>query len=675
MQTARPARAPRSLSAALGLLLFLPAAAAEAAPAPAAGPAPSAGPARDPAPTAARNVLFILTDTLSPFHLGCYGYDRDVSPVMDGLAARGALFESAWSTACWTKPAIPSLFTGRFPSEHAVFEGSSKDRSGAITSDVLAESWTTLAEALAAAGWRTGGFIENAQIRGFLGFAQGFDVYDDRGGTAEELFAKCRDWLESSGDRPFFAYVHLLDVHWPYRPPEPFDRLFSPPGGTFLDDPDVDWKAARKAINRGDQGLDEAALRRMRDLYDGEIAWMDRAIGRALDGLREGGFLENTLLVLVADHGEEFGEHGRIGHGQALRETLVRVPLLVVGPGIPPHRTKAPASLIDLYPTILDLLGLEAPADLPGRSLRPALEGRQADGEAAAGRPLFAERRDLKGGIHEAAVRQGSKKLLRRWKLRPEAEARALAAPASALPARGAAVKVKLAAVEESPPAGAPRVVESLEPLDGDNQAVKGSIESLDAAAPHMVVGGVEVALPEDVHLGSQEGPAPALEDLHPGQRVKVKGAFDPAAGRLAAKSVKLYRGTTGRDRLEGPVGAIDAQATPPRFRVLGRWLVLGPGVRAEGDAEDRSALVPLFLPPHLLSPADAFTVTDELFDLARDPAEREDLASRDPATREHLASILEAWLSTLRAPAAPAATEALDPEMLRELEGLGYLK
>jgi len=631
--------------------------------------AATAAPAEDPSAGRTRNVLFVLADTLSPFHLGCYGYDRDVSPSIDRLAAEGVVFDRAWSAAAWTKPAIPSLFTGRFPSEHGVFEGSSRDREGAISSDVLDGSWTTLAESLRDAGWRTGAFVENAQIRGFLGFDQGFDVYDDDGGTAAELFARCQDWLASGDDRPYFAYVHLLDVHWPYRPPAPYDTRFGEATDTFLDEGDPDWKAVRRAINRGDQDLDEVTIRRMRDLYDGEIAWMDAAIGDALRRFRDLGLLEDTLVVLTADHGEEFGEHGKIGHGQSLRETLVRIPLIVSGPGLRASRTRAPASLVDLFPTLLDALGRPLPDATSGRSLRAALAG-----DAGPEVPLFAERRDLKGRVHEVAVRLGSWKLVRRWKLRDEAAATLVPASAVSLPSVGSVLKVKLAD-EEGSGEDAFRIVESAEPHDDHDHAVKGTILEVDPARRRLVVSGVAVALVDDTELGAQDGPAPTFEELHVGQRVKVKGTYDPNDDRLEAESVKLYREETGRDRLEGPVAEIDRDATPPRFRMLGRWLVLAPDTEVDDLPADLRAIAPLFAPARLMAPDEAFDVTDSLVDLDADPRERTDLLASHSAEAARLRDALHEWLGMLQPLDAPTATEALDPEMLRALEELGYLK
>src|SRR5437867_3877425 len=167
------------------------------------------------------SVLLVLVDALRPDHLGCYGYGRPTSPVLDELASRSVLFENARAVSSWTKPSIPSLFTSLYPSQHGVFEGSAGGDGSAPESDVLPAEAKTLAEALKERGYATAAFVHNAQLRRQFGFDQGFDLYEETSKDAPAMVHRMLDWLrDGRGERrqggPFFVYLHLLDVHWPY---------------------------------------------------------------------------------------------------------------------------------------------------------------------------------------------------------------------------------------------------------------------------------------------------------------------------------------------------------------------------------------------------------------------------------------------------------------------------
>jgi arylsulfatase A-like enzyme len=311
---------------------------------------------------------------------------------MDRLAAEGTAFLRARAPSSWTKPSTASLLTGLYPTEHGALGFES----------VLPGEAATLAEVLRAAGWRTAAFADNPFVSPEFGFAQGFDSFLGRhpsplargtlvlralsqvrlrlAGGAAWSFGPGADLGADAvlgeavrfllGDpRPGFAYVHLIEPHYPYTPPPPFDG-----GRPRVDPPHASGILpfdSFPALPPGDAAT-------MRANYLGEASAADAALGRALDALRAAGRLEGTLVVLTSDHGEEFHEHGGWTHGQSLHEELVRVPLVLRLPGRGPGRgarVEDPVSLVDLPPTVLDLAGVAAGVRFSGRSLRPLLEG------------------------------------------------------------------------------------------------------------------------------------------------------------------------------------------------------------------------------------------------------------------------------------------------------------
>lgn len=339
------------------------------------------------------NVLILVIDALRPDHLGSYGYARPTSPNLDALAKRGVLFTDAVSPSSYTRAAVPSIFTSVHPAAHGVF-------SQGRQVEVLSDEYTTLAEVLKARGYRTAAFMPNPSLHHSFNFVQGFDLYDDdfRGGkgpayevneTARKINGRFLRWLRGDGSdpaKPFFAYLHYRDVHAPYVPPPPYDRMFPKTGeGRQL---------TRAEIQA--QPLDIRTPQRFRDLdsyisrYDGEIRYTDERIAELLATLKKEGLLDNTVLFVTADHGETFLEHGAWTHGTDVYEELLRVPLLLVLPEEKHagQRVEVPVQTTDLYPTVLALLGAEIPAGLQGRSLFEAIEG-----GADPHRPVFSEAR------------------------------------------------------------------------------------------------------------------------------------------------------------------------------------------------------------------------------------------------------------------------------------------
>jgi arylsulfatase A-like enzyme len=299
-------------------------------------------------------VLLITIDTLRADHLGCYGYGEIETPNIDGLAERGYLFEQAYSAGPITAPSHATILTGTYPMHHGVRDNGNY---------ALEPGNLTLAEILGEKGFVTAAFVSSFVLERRFGLGQGFDTYDDdfEGGASQfgegvhrwmghdfDSFERnaaltneaVLPWLEKNGGQRFLLWVHYYDPHKEYTPPEP-------------------W-----------------ATRYEGRPYDGEIAFADEQLGRMLEGLERTGAAENTLIVLVSDHGEGLGEHEKT-HGLTLFDPLIRVPLIIVPPkGLAEgRRIESQVVTTDILPTILDLAGVEIPEQVQGRSLRALMEG------------------------------------------------------------------------------------------------------------------------------------------------------------------------------------------------------------------------------------------------------------------------------------------------------------
>jgi arylsulfatase A-like enzyme len=298
-------------------------------------------------------VLLLSLDTLRPDHLGAYGYDRPTSPTIDRmLAAEGAVFERAYSPFPSTPASHMTIFTGRLPCAHGVY--------GGPDGVALAAGIPTLPEMLRDAGWATGGFTEDAWVTATLGFSRGFETFvENRSakfmqpeGQARRTFGEAAAWIRAQADRPWFAFVHTYQVHHPYAPPPGYVERVAP-----------------------DHGPDRAASAIAR--YDGEIRYTDELLRPLLAAVDDAGGRDGTLVVLLSDHGEHFGEHGLFLHGFSLFEPMLHVPLVLRAPGLVPPGLRVPVNvgLIDVLPTVLDLLGLPPAPGVQGRSLAPLLRG------------------------------------------------------------------------------------------------------------------------------------------------------------------------------------------------------------------------------------------------------------------------------------------------------------
>jgi len=331
----------------------------------------------------ARNLLLISIDTLRPDFLGSYGYERPSSPQIDLLASEGVVFEQAMTTAPWTLPAHGSLLTGLYPRHH----GANAKRSGLVPGVV------TLAEVMKAHGFRTAAILNSRWLGERYGFDRGFDdfsILPPRETRFGEITDRALEWLSEGGQSPFFLLVHDFHVHSDYGSEPPYQELFV---GPYEGVADGTTEQLRK-VRTGELELTSADRDHLLDLYAAGVRGADHQVGRLVAHLRDQGVLDETLVVVVSDHGEEFFEHGGVLHGRTQYQEIMQVPLILRGPGIPAGaRIATPASLVDVVPTALSLLGLPVPDALDGMDLRPlwsavhdparaGLEGRALFGEA-----------------------------------------------------------------------------------------------------------------------------------------------------------------------------------------------------------------------------------------------------------------------------------------------------
>jgi len=309
------------------------------------------------------NLLVVSLDTLRARNVGAYGHERDTTPFLDQLAASGVLFENAITASVTTGPSHMSLFTGLYPVHHGMRRGQEQRSPSALP----------LALLLRRAGYHTAAFTEDGYIIRKLGFGDGFSEYSENEGShgaipgeARVTFERAERWLARSRRQPFLLFVHTYEVHAPYAPPAETAQL-------FRDD--------------GEPGTAAPDLRPQHDNYDREIRFVDEELRGLVGALERNGLRDSTTIVVLSDHGEEFGEHGYFQHGTSLFEECLRVPLVFEGWGIPGgQRIPGQVSLIDVTPTLLALAAVEAPAGLDGESLLPAMHGK-----ALPERELFAE--------------------------------------------------------------------------------------------------------------------------------------------------------------------------------------------------------------------------------------------------------------------------------------------
>ena len=287
------------------------------------------------------NILLITIDTLRADRLSCYGSPVVKTPHIDALARRGVLFSRAFANTTTTLPSHANILLGVTPNYHDVHEN---------LNFVVSEDLLTLAEHIKNYGYSTGAFVGAYPLESRFGLAQGFDTYDDNFNrshaenfaslerTAEDVIKGALEWLEDRRS-PWFLWVHCWDPHIPYDPPEPFKTQYK------------------------------------ENPYDGEVAYVDSALGKLLGQMEESGLFDSTLIILTGDHGESLGQHGEKTHGFFAYNSSLWIPLIISHPSSVPGRSGYFVSHIDIFPTVCDVLGIAKPSFLQGRSLLPVLKG------------------------------------------------------------------------------------------------------------------------------------------------------------------------------------------------------------------------------------------------------------------------------------------------------------
>lgn len=296
------------------------------------------------------NIVFLMLDTTRASHLGFYGYERPTSPFLDSLAKENLAFSYALTSSPWTPPAVASMMSGLYVSSHGLMPPDSREQ--AAKSTKLNPDLYLLPEVLKDAGYQTAAVSPNPWINATFGFDQGYDkfIYMARA-PADQISAAGKDLIKEFKEtgKPFFLYLHYLDPHQPYDPPAEYRNIYQP-------------------LSYAEE-YSKKSLKRI-DLYDGEIKYLDDQLKELFDYFKSEGLYEDLMVIIVGDHGEQFKEHGNYGHGNQLFNEEVHIPLIIKTGSNPVRKTiDYTVSVVDIYPTVLDVLGVRPSDKLPGVSL------------------------------------------------------------------------------------------------------------------------------------------------------------------------------------------------------------------------------------------------------------------------------------------------------------------
>jgi choline-sulfatase len=320
----------------------------------------------------ARNVILLVMDTARADVFRPFNAKSTVrTPAFDRLSEESTVFTSAYAAENWTKPSVATILSGLYPTTH----GTKGD------SDVLSSDVRLLSEHLQRKSFATASFIANGYCSDKFGFKRGWDEYrnyirENKPSEAEHVFGDALTWITKHTEERFFVYLQTIDPHVPYDPPAEYLRMYFP--GDY-----------RGRVGRSLDGLEQLAIASQKKpidaqdwnyikaLYEAEVTYHDAHLGKFLAKLDEMGLLDETLFVVTNDHGEELRDHGKLGHGHSLYEELVRAPLMIRYPALfRGQRVREPAENVDIFPTVLEALGLEPVSDIDGVSLLPMLEGK-----------------------------------------------------------------------------------------------------------------------------------------------------------------------------------------------------------------------------------------------------------------------------------------------------------
>jgi len=586
------------------------------------------------------SVVLIVVDALRADHLGCYGGRESRTLAMDAFAHRGVVFRNAIAQAPWTRPSVASLFTGLYPSQHGLVDRVRNVRKGRVNVSALDPAIPTLAELLAGSGVVTAAFLGgNANLKPVFGLTRGFSHVDWEATTDGSLVCETLERYltgndEEAAGRESFLYLHLMDVHHclPEAIPSRLDR------GVDL---------ALVAENQSD----------LRGYYAEGVQRVDGHVGRILDLLERRGILDDAMVVLTADHGEELAEHGAmLAHGRTLYRELVRVPLVVRLPR-DAHGGDVidlPVQLIDLFPTILEHCSVP-PVATPGASLLPLIAGRTRP----AGPYGFSEllRRDR----YAQSVVTPDHHFIVSFQLEEVPDA----SPADLEP--GAGVKI------EGLPVGSGSFAATKVSLKPDGASkIRGPVQAVDPDAGTLTVMGLEMQVGVGTHLTGLEREPIAPSDLRVGQTVSATFVTDPDGTRIAIDINRRKPG--GKCKIEGTIqGVRDLGEGLRGITVFGIEIpVDGVGVSASWRDKDSYR-----------SKADGLARVmagewgerrTELYDHRADPGEVENLADEHPGVVMELETALAMWTASLASASRPAAAVDVDTETLGQLRRMGYV-
>jgi choline-sulfatase len=346
------------------------------------------------------NLLLLVVDCLRGDALSVVGYPRPTTPNIDELARQGTRFTRAYAQASWTRPSLPTILTGLYPSEHGLLDLASDP---GAESAALDDSVLTLAERLKGAGYATAMVGDQHQLSTRFGLQQGFDLWQPKAGDGANIDRRFLEWQAAlPKDKPFFAYLHYLELHFPYCPKDLRGKFDEGPSRL---DVCADWRQLRDDIRSGKYVVTAADRQLLRARYDEELLGVDRLIGELVEELKDRDLYDDTLILVTGDHGEEFGEHGGYFHGQSLHDELLHVPLVWK----PPSSWEGPRDQVvdgtveqrNVAATFLDAAGVrQLPAGT--HTLLPWIRGERRD---APNRYVVSE------GVDQIAINEG------RWKM------------------------------------------------------------------------------------------------------------------------------------------------------------------------------------------------------------------------------------------------------------------
>lgn len=585
------------------------------------------------------HVLLIVVDALRADHLGCYaGSDRG-TPNMDRLAREGVLFSNAISQSSWTRPAVASLMTGLYPSQHRLVDRPGNVRKGLASVAGLDHATTTLAELLAAAGYETAAFLGgNANLKPMFGLTRGFARSHWRPTTdGALLFEDFERWLREESPERSFSYLHFMDVHHPLP--------------------------AEIIPSRLDRGLDLRAVREsMAELaahYAESVRQVDGHVGRVLAALTSAGRLDDTWIVLTADHGEELMEHGAmLAHGRALYRELVRVPLVMRLPGEIPAGVviDPPVQLIDLVPTMAERLGL-APPNVPGQSLGSLIRG-----VAAAAHPVaFSEL--LKGDRYIQSVTTPTHQLIVSYLFEEDGRG----SPADLEP--GLSVRVK-----GQPMRGGGFLATKVSIGPDKRTKLRGTVEHVDRGAGSMTAMGLTFRIDEETEFVGLDKAPFSPNELNVGDKVSATLDGDGAGGPLVASKVSRRKGG-GKSSIGGRIERVqDLESGLRSITVLGLDVLVSHEAYV-GMARERTRKAPRTDALSRVLAGDFLRREAELYDVADDPLQTRNIVDVRLDIAQELEAALAAWTQSLATGERSAGeTVDLDPETLEQLRLMGYV-